>query len=56
MPISTEICYVKICNIYLEPINSNENAKTHDKLDIRSYLQSLIFVNKQLKDVCTVSH
>jgi hypothetical protein len=56
MPISTEIYYVKFFNIDLEPIHSNVNAKIHDKVDIRSYLKSLIFVNKQLKDVCTVSH
>jgi hypothetical protein len=56
MPISMEICNVWIVTIDLEPTHSNLNAKTQDKVEIHSYLQCLIFVDKQLEDCCTVSH
>jgi hypothetical protein len=51
-----EICDFKNVTIDLKPTQSNENDKTHDKVDIRSYLQSLISVGKQPEDSCALSH
>jgi hypothetical protein len=57
MVICVEIWDFKIFTFDLKLTHSNENAKTYDKVDFCSYLQSLIFVDKQqLEEGCTVNH
>ncbi len=53
MAISVEICNVKIATIDLEPTHFIGSAKTQDKVDICSYLQSFIFADNQLEESCT---
>ncbi len=53
MAISIEICNVEIATIYLEQTHLIESAKTQDKVEICSYLQSFIFADNQLEDSYT---
>jgi ubiquitin C len=46
--ISVEICNVEIATNDLEPTHFIERAKTQDKVDVCSYLKSVIFADNQL--------